>query len=617
MTEIFPQISTLKLTDLRLRARYPWLKTRLFQISEHSYQIFVPYEQLDIATIAEEFNKKIRFFTSPVQLTNKIPQNYLHEINGVSDNELGQVISLNMTVNELQIHIAALFPDFPDLADVKVKGRDFTVIFSEKLSQSQFNQLSQWLNSIEPDIVVKMQITVAKAEPLKADSLHILPPNLRTFRRPYIAADENYWHENIKNLYQGKSKPHDIINIDLWGTKCLIDATTQGTLDLRQALLCYDTIILHLPLKEEAQNFRDKQRISDDDLATLAQSGRLRVIMQQAEEFLDWNMIDAILEASPKAIIGRRHASALIAADLVETSQHYLLSKSEALPFLQSFANDMDQNPYHNPKMALKTILWPISALQNSFESLSARGPMGVSNFNIGNDFGEIIKEVTGQDVRLEAMMFGTSVHMAHAFNATYIPPLNNIAGWHEVMRHIGEWMNFYRNFNSKIAPAWIGNQQRRSAGVEIMPAIPMFNFERHAGISDILDFTRVPSLRNKGRALISRLADLPIALREEEIDRLTKELLERDIRHDRRKMKFDLAKISGEMAVAKLNISIPLIGTILTFIMKNLDRFRGNPVFDSFLESIEDGMPRKFQQNHDLDFLSKIYRVAKFTDIE
>lgn len=144
-----------------------------------------------------------------------------------------------------------------------------------------------------------------------------------------------------------------------------------------------------------------------------------------------------------------------------------------------------------------------------------------------------------------------------------------------------------------------------------------MFNFERHAGISDILDFTRVPSLRNKGRALISRLADLPIALREEEIDRLTKELLERDIRHDRRKMKFDLAKISGEMAVAKLNISIPLIGTILTFIMKNLDRFRGNPVFDSFLEFIEDGMPRKFQQNHDLDFLSKIYRVAKFTDIE
>jgi hypothetical protein len=611
MPDHFPQTETLKQTDLRFRSRFPWVQTRLFETSQHNFSIFVSKAQMDVEHAADEFNNKIRPLGLHVQLANDLPQNYLREISGVPDAELGQIISLNLSHGDIRIQINANFPHFPHYVDVTVCGREFTFAFADMLTEEQLNEFRQWVHSIEPEIVLKIQTSSPNPKPLETDILRILPSKMRAFKRPYVIEDEDFWHQNIKEIYRGGLRPDDVVNLESWGTSCLIDATNTESIDLRQALLCFDTIILHVPLSEDAQAFRDKQQLNDTDLAKLAEAGRLRLVMQQPEERLDWNMIDAVLEASQNAIIGRRRSSALIAADIVETSQHYLLSKPELFPVLQLIAKGVSDRLKSKPETVLRSILWPVAAMRESFDKLNCNGLMSVAGFSVGNEFSEAYEEISGRDVRLEAMMFGASVHVAHAFNATLIPATNNLAGWNDPMRMMGERLNFYRSFNNKLAPAWIGNQERRASGVEIMPAIPIFNFEHHATISHILEFTRVRSDRNKGRSLISRLADLPIQQREDEIDRLSKELLERDIQRGSRKIALDLAKAGGEISVFAAGFNMLPIGPMWSALIHALRSLRSNATVDSFFESIERDLPEGLQQNRDLDFLSKVYRVA------
>lgn len=615
MADYFPQTETLKQTDLHFRSRFPWVQTRLFEISQHSFSIFVAKVQMDVEQAADEFDNKIRPVTLHVRLTNDLPQNYLREISGVPDAKLGQIISLNRSRGDVRIQVNAYFPHFPDYVDLEVSGREFTFVFSDMLTDAQLKELERWVHSIEPEIVLKTQASSPNPKPLETDVLRILPSKMRPFKRPYITEDEDFWHQNVKDIYSGGLHPNDVVNLESWGSSCLIDATNMETIDLRQALLCFDTIMLHVPLSEDAQAFRDRQRLNDVDLAKLAVAGRLRLIMQQPEERLDWNMIDAVLEANQNAIIGRRRSSALIAADLVETSRHYLLSKPELFPALQVIAKGVSDRLKSKPETVLRSILWPIAAMRGSFDRLNHNGLMGVAGFSVGNQFSEAYEQISGRDVRLEAMMFGASVHVAHAFNATLIPAQNDLAGWNDPMRMMGERLNFYRSFNNKLAPAWIGNQERRASGVEIMPAIPIFNFERHATISDILEFTHVRSDRNKGRSLITRLADLPIEQREGEIDRLSKELFERDVQRTSRKIGLDIAKSGSEIAVFAAGLNMLPIAPMWSALIHALRSLRSNSTVDSFFESLEVDLPKGLQPNRDLDFLSKVYRVATLID--
>jgi hypothetical protein len=615
MADTFPQTETLKRTDLHFRSRFPWVETQLFETTQHSFLIFVPSDQLDAQMATDEFNHKIRPVTLHVQLSNDLPQSFLRKISTVPDEELGQIISLSLTRAEIRVHVNAIFPHFPDYIDVNVSGRELVLVFADVLSGHQLHELHQWVHSIEPEIKLNVQVSTPSPKPLENDVLQILPPNMRAFKRPYVVEDEDFWHENVKEIYRGGLRPNEVVSMERWGTSCLIDATNMETIDLRQALLCFDTIILHAPLSEEAQLFRERQRISDADLAALAEAGRLRIVMQQPEERLDWNMIDAVSEASHDALVGRRRSSALVAADIVDTSQHYLLSKPELFPALQVIAKSVGDRLKCKPETVLRSLLWPVAARRGSFERLSNQGLMGLAGFSVGNEFSDGYEEISGRDVRLEAMIFGSSVQVAHAFNAALIPSANNLTGWNDPMRMMGEWLNFYRSFNTKIAPAWVGNQKRRASGIEIMPAIPIFEFERHAAITDILDFTRLRSDRNKGRALISRLADLPIEQRADEIERLSKELFGRDIKRGQRKIAFDVAKSGGEIAGFIAGLNTPPIAPMVSALIQALGTLRSNATVDAFFESLEADLPEGLLQNHDLDFLSKVYRVAKLIE--
>lgn len=142
-----------------------------------------------------------------------------------------------------------------------------------------------------------------------------------------------------------------------------------------------------------------------------------------------------------------------------------------------------------------------------------------------------------------------------------------------------------------------------------------MFDFERHASLDHILHFTRSASLRRKGRGLITRLSELPEDQRAGEIERLSNELFHQGLKRDRRSFVIeglsDIVDVGG--AVAGLPVP-PLKSGVGLWNLLRVSA-RSVRVLDSFFDQLEQDGPAKLKGDDELDFLSKVSRVATLSE--
>ena len=105
--------------DVILRARFPNLNTRIFEIRPHVYQIVFDKNQQDAAAISQEFDQKIRFATLHVSLSNTLPHEYVREIANFSEREVaGSMAGLLLRKFDAFNILATRFPDLP-IVDVE------------------------------------------------------------------------------------------------------------------------------------------------------------------------------------------------------------------------------------------------------------------------------------------------------------------------------------------------------------------------------------------------------------------------------------------------------------------------------------------------------------------
>ena len=222
------------------------------------------------------------------------------------------------------------------------------------------------------------------------------------------------------------------------------------------------------------------------------------------------------------------------------------------------------------------------------------------------------LQRVTGRDVRLEALATSDGVHIAHTLNATFIPPLEEMKGWIEPRRIVGDRLNFYRSFNTRITAAWADNERRREEKIRLLPPIPIFEFDRHAKVSDLIRVSSYQSTRRKGRALLARLSELPVKERQAEIDRLSSELYELGARKEKRVMYLDAADNVKEVGAALMDVTLPPVRSAWNLVQMVLRVGRRIPAFDNFMDDLQQDLTPQQFRNSDLDFLSKIERVAE-----
>ncbi len=178
------------------------------------------------------------------------------------------------------------------------------------------------------------------------------------------------------------------------------------------------------------------------------------------------------------------------------------------------------------------------------------------------------------------------------------------------VSNAMGDRLNFYRSFNTDIAASWAGNVERKEQRKRVLPPLDILSFDADVPIQEVLDATSRVGMRNRARGLFNRLADMDEAARDTEI---------KDMNAALRKFGkpvggwISLDNIDTAVAVAAtaLNWTYPPVMGLAHFGAKITDIASRNPAVEKFVEQIRIDLFPNQTRRRELDFLSRISRVA------
>lgn len=608
------QTAFVRRTDVMLRAQYPHLITRIFQITHDSFAIVFPTELQDAKDIAQHFNDAIRPVTVPVTVSNTIPQNPIREIQPIPDSAIAEGFEgYSFSAFDLANYFASRYPSLPGLRSVRSDSYPtLTLTFSQVLSGSEDATVRSVIASLMPDWPLKIAVADVDAAQGPHDPLRIVAAKLRQDAPKFVRQDEEYFWRHIDPIFEGRMTSRDHPAMTSSGMACYVDASVHPQIDLRQLLLLYDTIFLSPPLEDSPQNpFWQSQAATKADLLHVIEARRLRLVLRQPEERCDLRWLEEVHERSSHAIVGRLSAGALLAADLVTTANSYTLARPEHRSAVATLARALAAEFGVPERDTRELLLWPVGARLMSPQLVLDRGLMGMPSLGLGNLLAKQIERDTGKDARLEAIVAADGIHIAHLLGATLIPPRDGLQDWLPARKALAARLNFYRNFNSHVAAAWASNERRKEARLSLLPPLPLFNFGKHASIDDILALSAATSIRFSGRALVSRLAEMPDHERVEEINRLEKELYTHQISRERRNLNLDTADAAVGVANDLLSIGLLPVMSGLKLVHRIIKLARHNGAFDSFADELERSIGGHFGRNADIDFLDKVSRVA------
>lgn len=621
------QRNSVKWTDFRLRADFPHVDTEIHEIRPYHHQIFVAKQQLDADEFSQIFANQYRILGCRVEFTNTRPVAST-VVPPISDDEIADHLSsIPFNRADLVTVLSGMFQNIPVITSlIDGDSHQLKINFDKEIPDELNEDLTQFLEGclmgrpfsfgvapIRPEDKARLQ----KSEDIisSIDALSFKPISKRPMVPNFIAEEESWWFENLEGLFSGRISPRSFNFIEGAGSSCFIGGTAFPQIDIRQALLAYDTIYLQPPLNDgRSSPFWESQDIGPDDLLELIEADRVRILHSQPEERSDLGFLRDAHALNPRGVIGRRRSAALMVAEVVETADEYILAQDHLRPQIIELIERMAADT-NTPSIEIaRFLLYPLQARRECFGPLLGRGLMAYASMGQGPVFAETYKRLRNKEVELEAGSFGSHIHIAHMLDATYIPHTPHdsyVSTWIRPMRLMGERLNFYRSFNTRIAAAWAVNERRKEERRLVLPPVPLFDFARGASLDEILEITSAPSSRRKGRALISRLADLPpdeqlAEISKLQIDlkakpRILKALAEKSLLLD--------AAIGVGAYLADANL-FPLVSA-LTLLKKALECARQAPALDAVIDEIESALRQHIGSNEDISFMSKIDRVA------
>ncbi len=557
-----------------------------------------------------------------------MPNGFEEELIKITDYKLSeQFYGFQITTDDFARLLAIKYPQIPQLLATGEGVNPIELIFASPLSVEQESQIRDLFSGVLPDWPLALK-SEEKAEIKKrdiiqeeqiysktggnADLVSIVPSVHRLNAPNFVRLDEEYWSENVDNIFRGQIRPNSIMDFEKIGSSCLIDASVHSQIDLRQALLAFDTIFLIPPLNG---HFWDSQPLGKEAVLRMVEAGRLRLVLVQPEERTDHKFLEAVYERNPQAVMGRLKSAAFVASDIVQTCDEYILANKNIEKSVSILIRAFSEKMNLPIGTISKLLLWPLHARRTCLMPFFQRGLIGIDAISLGRVLNDEFKTFKEQDFLLESLSAAQGVHIAHSLRATLIPPTEDFAdGWLWPRRIIGDRLNMYRSLNGRIAASWAGNEMRKVSGPRIIPAIPLFAFNRHAPIDDVLEYTARKSLREKGRALITRLSELPESERELEIERLTKELYDLGATIENRKLRLEGVNNIADVVSAIGDLSVLPVKSMFGLLLALLKYARSIEAADDFVDYLETSIKQKMGINDDMDFLSKIERVAELS---
>jgi hypothetical protein len=601
--------------DVGLRARFPNLQTRIFEISSDRYVIVFDKNLMEAEEIRDHFNNKIKQVTVVVDISNDLPSTYLREIPPIRDQDLScGYEGLPLRKFDLFNILASRFPDLPilDIEDTHDPTTVINIKLGHEIGADLMDEVESFCRAFK--LPAEIEIKVVPDGIFDPKWVSDIPPveirssKLRPDCPSFVKSDEAFWFSNIDFIYAGGMPPERFPGMEPSETSCYLDLSAGDNLNLRQALLLYDVVYCSPPTADQHETFLAKQGFRESDLLYLVEQNRLRFLLTDPEEILNTAFLENVAERSPSALMGRRTVAALLASDLVQTAREYRLADPAASAAVGELSKELGSAFGIPPDTVLQMLLWPVAARRQSLTYLLDRGSKGVLGFGVGEFVAPHFSKI-----RLEALTRSERVHVGHALRATVFPARGEPEGYSSIMNIMGDSLNFYRSFNTRIAAAWAGNEERRMRGISIMPPLPLFEFDGDVPIAEFHDATSLGSTRAKGRALFSRLAELPVELRQEEIDHLSAELRKKKAREGGHLISFETLEDVGPAVELIADVTLPPFFAVKNVARRIREACRRNRNVDGLVQHVEADLFKSVGRNQDLDFLSRIDRVATF----
>jgi hypothetical protein len=625
----FPsQAGMVRRADVALRALYPQLTTRIFEVAPHKYEIVFDRELLDANAINDVFQKSVRPATVWIELSNIAPSSFIHELAPIEDVDISLGFEgCPFSWPDIESILLSRHPDLPRFAEIPNQNNPIKILFSQPLSAEQQEKVRTFMSGCLPDWPIEIGVSKImdtghgepRARPAKID-IEVRSSRLRSRAPSFVRDDEEFWFANVDMLFQGRLASQISAATENAGTACYLDCSSFPQIDLRQAILLYDTIYLTPPITESSASsipFWEQQALTREDFLHLIEIGRVRLLLTQPEERSDPAFLAAAHERNPSGIIGRLRSAAIMVSDIIATADEYTLAAPQLRPAISELSTRIAKETGDAGDVINRLLLWPLHARRTCLQPLMTRGLMGVAAFSQGTILAGQIRVASGRNFDLEAIVTNNAVHIAHVLNATFIPPSKEMAGWIEPRRIVADRLNFYRSFNTRIAASWAANERRKEEQVPIVPAIPLFDFHPRAPLKDLIAATSFGSVRRKGRAMMTRLSQLPPEDRRLEIDRLCQEMYELGGRRARRSFIVDSLSDGMDIGSTIWSASLPPIRPMWHFLKRTVELARRAPALDRVIDAIEQDLRDQLGRNSDLDFLSKISRVAELRDVK
>ena len=599
--------------DLRLRSAYPSLETRIFEVSQERFLIYVQNPFGDRDALCREFEQSFRFIISSVKLSFEKPEKFIREIPIIGDSQIADNFAgIGWTTDQLY---NILYSKFPFLESVKIDSADDGLVkihFPSNMSGLYNSQLTSFLDSLSGN-VIKFQAVFDSYGKGKFNFekganhvVTILPAKWNLANAEFEKRDEAFWFDNIKGLYNGTITKETILGDRSQQNSCYIKYSDFSNVNIRNGLLMFDHVYVELPWGTSAKDFCLQQQVSEDDLVSLVEQNRITFVTNQPAFRMDFAFLNDIYKMKPSAVLSRRALSALVIADLVEINKNYILSNEYLSALTPDLFSGMN---VRNPQMLYNTVMWPRRAVRESFDLLTLNSSAIIGSLGINNCFVFSENTLNRNALYLELKINSEFVHIASALNAFYFPFW---AEKYETKTQASIMYNMIKLFKSKNFEDLEQFKIRIDsslAGKQQVPSIDLLEVDTFPDVNDILQYSENFCTSKNFNSLFSYLDSFPVEKRNEKNIEYNKSLKELKKKRIDRVKSMDL----GYTFLSDLS-GIPFLGTITFLARLGVGMlFEKNEYLRNKWNEIHNLItPQKTMDKQVVRFLSQISPVAR-----
>lgn len=424
------QEGEVKRCDLNLRTKYFGLETEIYQLDVYQFVIVCNNYEGNFEELLKDFDYNIRQMGTNVSLADKKPKQYLKKIENISfDNVVDDFKATCVTMNDLNNFVRLKFYNV-EIIQISVPntGVDFEILIevSTETDDKQIDIMRETL--LDADLgtdkitIKRSNKTMNKKDKSKDERRDVML--LKTYESLPITIDEGvFWLDNAERIYTGNFKRSELLFFRSDTTKCFFDFSVFDNINIRSALLLYDTVYIAPPLCDKMENFLVKQGMTQKELIELVEMGKVVLLLSNDESRYDKKLVSEVYKNSSLGIVGRRGINTLLASYLAETTKQY-----ESLhPNIYDIASEIfmagiKDNNSHIQAVA-KFLAWPKLSLVKSFSSFNFLSPMSISGFGINEVLNEnILSIINDKKFSFEFTVNSLNAHIATSLQATYFP---------------------------------------------------------------------------------------------------------------------------------------------------------------------------------------------------